>query len=176
MNLSASASASRRRSKALSDFTELVQHDSQLESNLEALVERGWALGELLESVEGLLEPASGVGERRPRRRLQPGLAQIVDSLLPYLTSHGVTGEALHFSAQAVLVEILDRLDDSAVKRAPALAQQSAVRGLVHERMLEGVLEIRIEAGLVQELGGLQGFESAPERFLGADRRSLRVA
>ena len=64
-------------------------------------------------------------------------------------------------------MEILDRLDDSAVKRPPALAQQSAVRGLVHERVLEGVLEIRIEAGLVQELGGLQGFESAPERFLG---------
>ena len=64
-------------------------------------------------------------------------------------------------------MEPLDRLHDPRVQRAPALSQEASVRDLVHERVLEGVLEIRIEAGLVQELGGLQRFEAAAQGLFG---------
>jgi len=45
-------------------------------------------------------------------------------------------------------VERLDRGDDPRVKLATTLLQQPAVRHLVSERVLEGVLEIRIERPL----------------------------
>src|SRR5262249_6536365 len=153
-----------------STLAELVQHQPQVEADLEALAQRGRAFWKLLDRLEGLVEPAPGIAERRARRGLEPRLSQIVNSLLTQLSSQRVMGEPLHLSAQVILVEPLDRIDDPAVKRSATLAQQSAVRDLVQERMLEGVLEIRIEAGLVQELGGLQGVESAPERLLGQIR------
>ena len=58
-------------------------------------------------------------------------------------------------------MERLDRLDDPRVKLAAALLQQAAVGHLVRERVLERVLEIREEPGLVEELGGLQVVEPA---------------
>ena len=63
-------------------------------------------------------------------------------------------------------MERLDRVDDPRVKLAATLLQQAAVRDLVRERVLEGVLEIRKEPGLVEELGGLQVVEPATERLV----------
>jgi hypothetical protein len=60
----------------------------------------------------------------------------------------------------------LDRLDEPRVKSASTLLQQAAVRDLVREGVLEGVLEIRIEPGLVEELGRLESVEAAPERLI----------
>jgi hypothetical protein len=53
---------------------------------------------------------------------------------------------------QTIRIERLDRLDDPRVKTAPALLQQAAIRDLVRESVLERILEIRIKAGLVEEL------------------------
>jgi hypothetical protein len=62
--------------------------------------------------------------------------------------------------------EPLDRVDDPRVKLAATFLQEAPVRDLVSERVREGVLEIRIEPGLVEELGGLQVVESATERLV----------
>ena len=70
-------------------------------------------------------------------------------------------GEPLDLLAEAIAVERLDRLDDPRVERAAPLLQQPAVGDLVGERVLEGVLEVREEPGLVEELGGLQVVEPA---------------
>jgi hypothetical protein len=74
--------------------------------------------------------------------------------------------ESLDLSAEAIPVERLDRRDDPRVKLASALLPQAAVGDCVSERVVEGVLEIRIEPGLVEELGGLQVVESAAERLV----------
>ena len=148
------------------DFTELAQHRPQLEADLEALLQRGRALRQRVEDAQRLLEPGPGVRERRPRRRLESGLPEIGHRLLPQLAPEGVMGEPLDLLAQAIPVERLDRVDDPRVKRAAALLEQTAVRDLVRERVLEGVLEIRIEPRLVEELGGLQVVESATERLV----------
>jgi hypothetical protein len=52
------------------------------------------------------------------------------------------------------------------VKLAAALEQEAAVRDLVSQRVFEGVLEIRIEPGLVEELRTSQVVESATERLV----------
>ena len=65
------------------DFTELVQHRPQLEADLEGLLQRGLAFRQRLDGTQRLLEPGPGVLERRPRRRLESRLPEIVDRLLP---------------------------------------------------------------------------------------------
>ena len=72
--------------------------------------------------------------------------------------------EPLDLLAEAIGVGPLDRVDDPRVKLAATLLQQSTVRDFMRERVLEGVLEIRKEPGLVKELGCLQAIESATER------------
>ena len=72
-------------------------------------------------------------------------------------------GEPLDVLGQALGVERLDGVDDPGVERAPAILEQAPVGHLVGERMLEGVLEIREEARLVQELGRLEVGEPAAE-------------
>ena len=63
-------------------------------------------------------------------------------------------------------MERLDRVDDPRVQLVPALLQKAAVGDLMRERVLEGVLEIREQAGLVEQVGGLERFESATERVI----------
>jgi hypothetical protein len=75
-------------------------------------------------------------------------------------------GEPLDLLTEAVSVERLDGVDDPCVKLAPTVPQEPAVRDLVRERVREGVLEIRKQPGLVEELGGLQVVESATERLV----------
>jgi hypothetical protein len=60
------------------DFTELVQHWPQLETDLEGQLQRGRALRQRIENAERLLEPDPGVLERRPRGRLESRLPEIL--------------------------------------------------------------------------------------------------
>ena len=65
--------------------------------------------------------------------------------------------------AEAIPVERLDRVDDPGMKLAATLLQQSSVRDIVRERVREGILKIRIEPGLIEEVARLQVIESATE-------------
>ena len=80
------------RSVSKVDLTELQQHGSHLEADLEALLQRGWALRQYCEDTQRLLEPAPGVPERPPRGRLESRLAEIVHRLVPHLAPEGVMG------------------------------------------------------------------------------------
>src|SRR5262245_37130728 len=53
-------------------------------------------------------------------------------------------------------IYLLDGLDEPRMERAAALEEQVAVRDLVRERMLEGALGLREEAGFVEELRRLE--------------------
>src|SRR5262249_7173893 len=94
--------------------------------------------------------------QRRPRRRSEACLAEIVHRFLPQFALDGMMGKPLNMLAEAIPVEYLNRLDDPRVKLAAALQEQTAVRHLVRERVLEGVFEIRRQPDFVDELGGLQ--------------------
>src|SRR5215813_8059551 len=76
-------------------------------------------------------------------------------------------GEPLSLLAETIPVERLERVDDPRVKIPAPLPQQAPVRDLMRERVLEGVFEIREEARLVEELGGLQPPERPAQPLLG---------
>ena len=80
-------------------------------------------------------------------------------------------GQPLDLLGQALGVEPLDGLDDPGVERAPPVLEQAVVGHLVREGVLEGVLEVGHEPRLVEELGGLQVRETAPQGLLGQRRR-----
>src|SRR5258708_6551881 len=75
-------------------------------------------------------------------------------------------GKLQRAGAETISVERLDRVNEPRVQRPAPLLQQAAVRDLMRERMLERVLEIRKQPGLVEELGGLQAIEPATERLV----------
>ena len=75
-------------------------------------------------------------------------------------------GKPLDLSTETIPVKCLDRLNDPHVKLTSTLLEEATVRHVVRERVLEGVLELRIKPGLVEEVGGLQAAESAMERVV----------
>ena len=67
-----------------------------------------------------------------------------------------MVGEPLGVLGDALGREPLDGLGDAGVQGALPVVEQPPVRDFVSERMLERVLEVRKEAGLVEELRGLE--------------------
>src|SRR6266436_2062720 len=106
--------------------------------------------------LDALCEVRDGLDVARSLERLGPRFIEICDGLVPDFPLDRVMSELLGLLAQAVRVESLDRFNDPGVERAAALAEKSPVGDLVRQRVLEGVLELRKEIGLVQELGGLE--------------------
>src|SRR5215208_6988658 len=87
---------------------------------------------------------------------LRGGLAQVTDGLLPALAAYRVVSEPLRLLRETASVQRLDHPDDPRVQRAPPLLEQTAVGYFVGEGMLERVLEVGEEAGLVEQLRTLQ--------------------
>ena len=75
-----------------------------------------------------------------------------------------MVGQAFDLLVEPGRVEPLDLGDSAAMKFASTPVEQAGICDLVGQGMLEGVLEIRKQAGLVDELGGLQALEPATER------------
>ena len=113
-------------------------------------------LGETAEGPERLLQVGNGLAVGGPRHGPEPGLAEIDDRLLPQLAAQGVVGQPLGLLGDALGREPLDGLGDAGVQGAPPLVEQAPVRDFVGERVLERVLEVRKEPGLVEELRGLE--------------------
>jgi hypothetical protein len=67
-----------------------------------------------------------------------------------------VVGQPLGLLGDAVGSESLDGLGDAGVQGALLVVEQAPVRDVVGERVLEGVLEVRKEPGLVEELCSLK--------------------
>ena len=119
--------------------------------------------GRLRQRGERLFEPGDGLAVGRPARRpCRPASRQIARPPCPMSRPGGRGGRAARSARPGDPRGALDGLDDPRVEHPPALLQQAAVGDLVRERVLEGVLEIREEAGLVEELGGLEW--SSPPR------------
>src|SRR5262245_31984842 len=65
-----------------------------------------------------------------------------------------------------LLIELFHGGEDARVELAPSVVQERGVGDLVCQCMLEGVLQLGVEARLVEELGGLEMSEPAAERLL----------
>ena len=76
-------------------------------------------------------------------------------------------------SPEPIGIEALDGRHDLAVEAAAPVLQQAPVGHLVGEGVLEGVFEVREEARLVQELGGLEAADRAAQLVLGQRGRRL---
>ena len=75
-------------------------------------------------------------------------------------------GQPVDLLGQPVGSKAFESLHDVGVQRAPSLLQQTAVGDLVRQGVLEGVFALWEEAGLVQELSGLQMRQAAMQGIL----------
>jgi hypothetical protein len=108
-----------------------------------------------------LLETGRRLSVGRACEGLGAGLTEVGNRLLPQLAPDGVVGQPLDLFGWALGVKRLDGVDDPGVERAPAVLEHASVGDLGGEHVLEGVLEIREEPRLVEELGGLEVGEAA---------------
>jgi hypothetical protein len=74
--------------------------------------------------------------------------------------------QPLDVLGQPVRIGAFDGADDASVQGLAPVLEQGAVCDFMGEGVLERVLEVREAAGLVEELGGLERFESAAERLV----------
>ena len=78
-----------------------------------------------------------------------------------------MVSKTVHLLGQPVWRERFEGLDNVCVQDSPPLLEQAAVGHLVGEGVLEGILVVGKEPGLVEELGRLQVGEAAMQRSLG---------
>ena len=115
------------------------------------------------EGAKRLLEGSQRLGVRRAHRRSHTDLAEVRDRPVPHFSLQGVVGEPLDVLGQPIGIEPLDHLDDPRMQLTASLLQKSSVGHLVRERVLEAEFEVRKEARLVEELGGLKVGEATPK-------------
>jgi hypothetical protein len=131
---------------------------------------------QMLKGRQSLFVTAHGCARRRALHGLCPSLPAVHQGLVPQLSTDGMVGEAFDLIHQAVTSERFQGLDDARMQRPPPLLEQTAVRHLVGQGVLEGVGVLREEAGLVQELGRLKGCEATVKGLLGQFGNGLQQA
>jgi hypothetical protein len=109
------------------------------------------------EGTQRLLEVSHGLAVGRPRHGLLPRLPAIRQGLVPHLAPQGMVGQAVQLLGHPLPGERFKGLDNAGMQRPPPLQQEAAVRDLMGEGVLEGVLVLGEEPCLVEELGALQG-------------------
>ena len=123
-------------------------------------------LGETARAAERLLEVGRWPRDWLPRAKgLEPRLAKI--SARPSPTAPRAAAwwaSRSTCSARRSGVEPLEGLDDAGVERAPPVMEQPVVRHLVGEGVLEGVVEVGNEPGLVEELRAPAGWARRAHR------------
>src|SRR5215831_2349953 len=135
----------------------------QVESHVDSRFLAVATLRKVLEGDQRLFEVSYRLAVGRTARGLHPGLAKIAKRLWPNFTGHGVLGEPLDVSGKTIRVFTLDRLDNPCMKFSPSLWQETLIRHVVRQGMLERVYEIRSESPLVEEFGCLKMVQAAVE-------------
>ena len=154
--------------KIRNDPRELAEGEercAKVEAEVDRLLQRLPGLGQVLEGRERLLEAGDRLAVGRSSEGLGAGLTEVPHGLLPDLAPERVVRECLEMLDQAVGMESLDRIDDLGVQRPTPIVEQTPISDVVDQRVLEGVLEIREQARLVEELTGHEMGEPRAERF-----------
>ena len=124
-------------------------------------------LRQMREGTERLLEGPHGLAVGRPRHGLLPGLSAVRQGLVPHFPPQGMVGQPFHLLGHPLPGQGFEDLDDPRVQGAPPLLEETAVGHFVGEGVLEGILALGKEPGLVQELGGLEVGEAAVQCLFG---------
>jgi hypothetical protein len=124
-------------------------------------------LGQVIESLEGLLEG----GQRLAECGAVPGpvasLLAADHGLAPHLPPQGMVRQAFDLLGHPVGRERLESPDNTRMQHPPRLQQEAAVGHLVGQGMLEGVFRLGEQARLIQELCRLQVRQAAVQCHLG---------
>ena len=75
-----------------------------------------------------------------------PGLPAVGQGLVPHLAPQGMVRQPLDLVVHAVPRQRLQGFDNTGVQRAPPLLQQTPIRDLMGEGVLEGVGGLREQA------------------------------
>jgi hypothetical protein len=86
--------------------------------------------------------------------------------LLPHLTPECMVCETFDVFAAPLGKERFQRLHDPSVEETPPLVREILIGDPLGEGMLEGVFDLGKEAGLIEELSGLQVSEALPDLLL----------
>src|SRR5215471_14283524 len=155
-------------------LAERLKLGSHCKPEVDSLFNGTLALREVTERFESSLE----VIDRSPIGTLRSGLGTcLLEKLgraIPQLAKKCVVTEALDVLAQPIGMESFDGLSYSAMEYPPTLNEERGVRDLISQTMLERVLQIRIEALLVEKLGRPQMREGALKSFLRHVRDGLK--
>src|SRR5262249_43025284 len=108
------------------------------------------------ERLSCLLEGANGLPVRRPCGDLLARLTEVANGPVPRLAAEGVTGEALDVLDEPIRIQAFDGGDDPGVQNLTPFLKQRPVGDFMGERVLEGVLQVRKQARLVEKLGLLK--------------------
>ncbi len=139
---------------------------AQLESYIDRLGERLRSFRHSLERPQRCLEPLRRRIVRRARNRPLPRPPKIRDCFSPCFGAERVAGEALDVLTRLVGLPAFERFQYRQVQGHPPLVQEARVRNFMCQRVLERVLRLREEAGVIEELGGLEVRERPAEVFL----------
>src|SRR4029453_5741268 len=102
-----------------------------------------------------------------------PRLGDKEHTLAPGPPPERMVSEPLDLLGQAVSREPLESLHNLCVQSPPLLLQQTPIGHLVGQGVLEGIHTLRKEAGLVEELGGLEVRQAMVQSVLGQLGNSL---
>jgi hypothetical protein len=109
------------------------------------------AVGQGIDGVHGLFEPARRLVVGRQIGRLVGGLDQISGGRAPLLGAEGVVGELLGQVVKRIGVQALQRPQGLAMQHAPAAGRQAVIGDPLSHGVLEGVFDRRKALQLEQE-------------------------
>src|SRR5262245_34128195 len=138
------------------ELTKREEGESKIEAQIDGLLQGLPRFRQVTQGTQRLLEARHGFPIGRTGQGSCPRLTLVRDRLVPDLAPKGVMREPVDLVDQAVRVPRLDRRQNPRVKRASVRLQQTAVRDLVRQGVLERVLEGGKEERLVEEFRSLQ--------------------
>jgi hypothetical protein len=92
----------------LLDLTEVVERDLKVKPEVDGLLARLGALGQMRQDTDCLLETTHGLPAGGLRHGLRGGLAEVGHGLRPHLAPQGMLRQPLDMLAQAIGIERLD--------------------------------------------------------------------
>lgn len=145
------------------DLAERLERLIEAHATIGSRFERRAALRPAAKCPDGLFELPRRAVVGRSGDRFVPGPLTVGRGLLPTFASKRMVGELLDVLAQPIGVQPLDGVDDLAVQCAATLQEQTIVRDIVGQCVLEGVLQLRKHACLIEQLGPAQVGQGALE-------------
>jgi hypothetical protein len=150
------------------EVAQRAQRVAQVEPQVDAPAYRLGSFWHVAERLERLLKIAHGRAVGRAGKGPGSRLSRIADGLVPDPAAKRVVGESFRVLRRALGTHLLDGRHDACVEGTAALLEQAAVGHVEGQRVLERVLHVGEETGLVHEFGRLQVVQ-APAQLIVRD-------